>query len=186
MSRRVDVHKYDLCHDCELGIFRRGKVVPGRGVAPAEILFIGEAPGQSEDSVGLPFIGKSGKLLDRMLLDAYHESSCDVMPTYFITNTVFCRPYIWDKDDDDYLDNREPRSAEILACMKNVMEIHRIVSPRQVIFLGRIAERYYKKEFPGSIEIMHPAGVLRQGGAGSMFYLQNVRVLTNIFNSLED
>jgi uracil-DNA glycosylase family 4 len=178
--------RYEECRRCELGKHRRGKVVPGRGDTPASILFIGEAPGVSEDSVGLPFIGASGKLLDRMILEAYFNSSCDVLPTYYITNTVFCRPYVWDVNDDAYDETREPLPNEILACTENVVEIYWLVAPRVVIFLGRIAEKFYKREFPGSYEIIHPSAIVRQGGAGSMLYLQNVRTLTKIFNTLED
>jgi len=69
--------------------------------------------------------------------------------------------------------------------MPNVLHIARIVKPKLVIFVGRVAESYYRKEFPGSIRITHPAVHLRYGGKTSPFYMQDIRTLSEVFRSIK-
>ena len=90
------------CQRCPLHITRRS-VVFGQGVENAEVLFVGEGPGQSEDEQGLPFVGRSGQLLDKYLfaIDLDRASNC------YIANIVKCRPP----------QNRDPLPAESEACM---------------------------------------------------------------------
>jgi DNA polymerase len=146
----------------------------GRGSCPAKILFIGEAPGKTEDLLGEPFVGASGKLLDAMLEDAGYTNE------YYITNTVFCRP-----TDEPFGANREPKDNEVLACRKNFMRIFEVVKPRFVIFVGKVAERFYSKEFPHSVTILHPSFILRKGGKISPFYMHNVNILKRVLNEKE-
>ena len=75
------------CTRCEL-CATRTNVVFGQGVPDAEVLFVGEGPGQSEDEQGLPFVGRSGQLLDKYLfaIDLDREKNC------YIANIVKCRP----------------------------------------------------------------------------------------------
>jgi len=75
------------CSRCEL-CKTRTNVVFGQGVPDAEVLFVGEGPGQSEDEQGLPFVGRSGQLLDKYLfaIDLDREKNC------YIANIVKCRP----------------------------------------------------------------------------------------------
>ena len=75
------------CQRCPLHATRRS-VVFGQGVENAEVLFVGEGPGQSEDEQGLPFVGRSGQLLDKYLfaIDLDRASNC------YIANIVKCRP----------------------------------------------------------------------------------------------
>ena len=88
--------KCDLCET-------RANVVFGDGVADAEVLFIGEGPGQNEDEQGLPFVGRSGALLDTFL----RTIDLDRKKNIFITNTVKCRPP----------QNRDPLPDERAACL---------------------------------------------------------------------
>ena len=90
------------CSRCEL-CKTRTNVVFGQGVPDAEVLFVGEGPGQSEDEQGLPFVGRSGQLLDKYLfaIDLDREKNC------YIANIVKCRPP----------QNRDPLPAESEACM---------------------------------------------------------------------
>ena len=83
-----------ICTACELSKHRRNMVI-GRGSIPADALFLGEAPGESEDTIGEAFVGKSGKMLDEMVLEACRNQP---VPSYFISNAVLCRPWVWDKD----------------------------------------------------------------------------------------
>lgn len=172
-------HRREECTKCDLHKVRR-KIVSGRGDLPAKLLFMGEAPGKREDLMGQPFIGKAGQLLDCLIEDAARLERVPE-PPYFIINTVFCHP-----TDKIAGANREPTPEEILACYPNVMRLVNRVKPMFVIFLGRIAERYYKKEFPESMYMRHPAFILRKGGKRSPLYLSTVRQLSEIFVSLHN
>lgn len=151
--------KIKSCRKCKLRRNAR-QVVLGRGTMPADILFIGEAPGASEDLIGEAFIGPSGKLLDMMLKEIDVKS-------FYITNTVLCRPP----------ENRSPLSEEVLSCARNITKIISKVSPKLVVFLGDIAQKYWGKEFPDGIRIQHPAFILRKGGMASPYYQHNLRLL---------
>lgn len=78
---------YIKCTMCPLGLLGRTNVVFGQGNPDAKLMIIGEGPGQDEDKQGLPFVGRSGKLLNK-LLEALDTSRSEV----FITNIVKCRP----------------------------------------------------------------------------------------------
>jgi DNA polymerase len=152
-------HMKEFCKNCRLHKTRR-LVVKGRGIIPAKVLFLGEAPGASENVTGIAFTGVAGRLLNIMLKEINLDS-------FYIYNCVQCRPP----------ENRDPLSDEVLACAENVMKIFRLVKPKHVIFLGAIAEKYYKKEFPEAVRIIHPAALLRSGGTSSPYYLQTIRQL---------
>ena len=164
------MNKKMSCRKCKLHQFRRN-MVKGRGVIPADILFLGEAPGRSEDLIGEAFIGRSGKLLDKMIQDT---GIGDV--SFYITNTVMCRPC----DSRDSA-NREPSSSEVLACMSNIYLVINEVNPSIIILVGKVAEKYYGKEFPDACKIQHPAFILRQGGVKSPWYNLNVQKLKEAF-----
>lgn len=188
MSRIVIKHKNPLakvkfCPGCTLRPHRRKQVI-GRGSVPAKLLFIAEAPGKTEDLLGEAMVGPSGNLLEKMIEDAAILSNMKP-PSYYITNCVLCRPWIWDENHEDYGRGREPAENEILACMPNVLTIARIVNPELVVFIGRISERYYKKEFVNNLHITHPAFHLRFGGKASPMYQQDVRTLSEAYRSLK-
>jgi DNA polymerase len=112
------------CTACALSSGRK-HVVFGQGVATPMVLVIGEGPGAEEDNQGLPFVGPSGKLLDRMLasIGLSREENC------YIANIVKCRPP----------ENREPAPDERLACMPWLEEQIRLLSPRVILCAGRTA-----------------------------------------------
>ena len=129
------------CTRCEL-CKTRTNVVFGQGVEDAEVLFVGEGPGQNEDEQGLPFVGRSGQLLDKYL----------------------------------FAIDRDPQPAESEACMPWLREQFRLLKPKIVVCLGRIAaQRMIRKDFSvtkehgqlyekGGILFMgtfHPAALLR-------------------------
>lgn len=96
-------------------------LVFGDGNAHASVVLIGEAPGAEEDRQGLPFVGPSGRLLDRMLASIGLDRT-----TVFISNTVFWRPP----------GNRAPTSQEIAVCMPFVERIIELITPRVLVALG--------------------------------------------------
>lgn len=113
--------KMSACSQCAL---RSGcnRVVPGEGSASADIMFIGEGPGQKEDETGQPFVGAAGKFLDEMLSTIGLERK----ETY-IANVVKCRPP----------NNRDPLPEEIAICWPWLMEQIKIIDPKIIVTLGR-------------------------------------------------
>jgi len=112
---------WENCTDCPLHE-SRSRIVWGVGNTRARVLLLGEAPGRTEDEGGEPFIGRSGKVLDRCLDDIGKDRS-DV----YITNVVRCRPPR----------NRTPKVSEMKACReKMVWEIEK-VSPEIIVTLGK-------------------------------------------------
>lgn len=112
------------CTRCPLHTTRTN-VVFGQGVPTAEVLFVGEGPGQSEDEQGLPFVGRSGQLLDRYLfaIDLDRSRNC------YIANIVKCRPP----------QNRDPLETEQEACWPFLEAQIQLVQPKILVCLGRIA-----------------------------------------------
>ena len=177
-------HKVKACPGCDLKLHKSkcksGQVI-GRGDIPADLLFIGEAPGKTEDMLGEPFVGPCGNLLQQMIDDACTMAGVLKELKYYITNTVLCRPWIWDEDDEKFGDNRRPNEEEVLACMPNIVEIAKVIRPSLVVFVGKISEQYYQKEFPESISITHPDYHLKFGGKSSPYYRTDIRVLCDAF-----
>ena len=111
------------CGLCET----RHNVVFGVGNETADILFIGEGPGEQEDLQGQPFVGPAGKLLDDMLsiIDLSRQSNC------YIANIVKCRPPR----------NRDPLETEQDACIGYLQQQIELVKPKVIVCLGRIAAK---------------------------------------------
>jgi DNA polymerase len=150
------------CTRCKLSQ-RRTHIVFGEGNPHAEILFIGEGPGEEEDRQARPFVGRAGKKLTEIIEKGMKLRREDV----YIANVVKCRPP----------GNREPEKDEIAACQPFLMNQIRAIRPRVIVTLGRPATslllgrnvqitrmRGQWQEFHG-IPVMptyHPAFVLRQ------------------------
>lgn len=111
------------CHRCDLGATRTYAVV-GRGNPQADLMIVGEGPGQNEDETGLPFVGKAGQLLDK-ILESVKLTEADV----FICNIVKCRPP----------GNRTPTQEEMDACRPYLLEQIRLVDPRIILLSGASA-----------------------------------------------
>ena len=112
------------CHRCGLGDTRTHAVV-GRGNLNAPILIVGEAPGENEDEQGLPFVGKSGQLLEKILASVSLNSEIDV----YIANIIKCRPP----------SNRVPSAKEIAACKPYIFEQIRLINPKIILLTGATA-----------------------------------------------
>jgi DNA polymerase len=151
-------------HACPLRATRT-KLVFGAGNANADLMFVGEAPGATEDKTGLPFVGRAGKLLDELLAEVGLERG-DV----FITNVVCCRPP----------GNRDPLPEEIEACKPYLYKKIELIEPKVICTLGNFATklltgdptgitkvhgRPQEREVAGRVvklfPIFHPAAALR-------------------------
>lgn len=116
----------DGCQNCPLAQTRHN-VVFGVGKETADILFIGEGPGEQEDLTGIPFVGPAGHLLDDMLtiIDLDRKENC------YICNIVKCRPPR----------NRDPLETEQDACIGYLRNQVALVKPKVIVCLGRIAAK---------------------------------------------
>jgi DNA polymerase len=112
------------CEACGLCRSRR-KAVFGMGAAAPRWMVVGEAPGEQEDRQGLPFVGRSGQLLDAMLAAVGMSRQNDV----FIANVIKCRPP----------GNRNPTPEEIAACSPYLMRQIELLKPERILVLGRFA-----------------------------------------------
>ena len=148
------------CQKCALAETRHN-VVFGVGAQDAEVLFIGEGPGEQEDLRGEPFVGRAGKLLDDMLEMIDLDRS-----KIYIANMVKCRPP----------QNRDPLPEESKACIPWLRQQFQILQPRIVVCLGRIAAqqmigpeflitrehgKFFDKQGTLFMGTYHPAALLR-------------------------
>ena len=112
------------CRECNLGNSRNNFVF-GSGDSNADLLLVGEGPGENEDLQGEPFVGRAGKLLDKILRAIGYNRTDKV----FITNIVKCRPP----------DNRDPLPSEVEKCLPFLIEQINIIKPKIIVALGKIA-----------------------------------------------
>ncbi len=117
-------HHCQACQRCELSQGRT-HVVVSRGNPQADLMIIGEGPGQHEDESGLPFVGRAGQLLEKILASVHLDSERDV----YICNVVKCRPP----------GNRTPTLAESEACRPYLLEQIRLVDPKIILLTGATA-----------------------------------------------
>ncbi len=136
------------CTRCELSR-SRSQVVFGAGNADADLMLVGEAPGAEEDRQGIPFVGRSGALLTRML----EEEAGLPRDRVFIANTLKCRPP----------DNRDPSAVEIETCRPWLFEQIRLIEPRVVATLGNFATRLLSGDQTGISKVRGKPQVRRLG-----------------------
>ena len=165
----------EACQKCQLGATRTNLVF-GTGNRTADLLFVGEAPGQAEDEQGIPFVGAAGKLLDRYLyaVGIPRES-------VYIANILKCRPP----------NNRDPLPEEEDACIGYLREQVKLIQPKIIVCLGRIsAMRLIKTDFRITKEhgkfvrkggvlmtaVYHPAALLRDASKKEDMLLDMERI----------
>lgn len=162
MSTMKDIeNRCSGCTGCRL-CEKRHNVVFGVGNPHARVMFIGEGPGEQEDIQGEPFVGKAGQLLDKML----YAVDLDRRKNIYITNIVKCRPPM----------NRDPQDDEQESCIGYLREQTRVIRPKIIVTLGRIAgmklikhDLRITREHGSIIEkkgvcmmpMLHPAALLR-------------------------
>lgn len=149
------------CTLCDLCKTRKNAVV-GQGVSNPLFLLVGEAPGADEDELGLPFVGRSGKLLTKLL----DEVGISREKNLYISNTVKCRPP----------ENRNPLKDETASCKEYLTRQIELLNPKVIIPVGNYACKYFlgnkaqisklhgqPLEWEGKIlfPVYHPAAVLR-------------------------
>jgi DNA polymerase len=143
----------------------RTNVVFGMGDPASDLMFVGEGPGAEEDKQGLPFVGRSGRLLDQLVLEEMGLARDQV----YIANVVKCRPP----------NNRDPLPDEIASCRPFLEAQIEVVAPKVVVSLGKFAgqlllgskegiTRLRGRTYPYGAAVLvptvHPAYVLRGGG----------------------
>jgi len=161
------VMRWKDCTKCLLHMCRQ-KVVLARGTIPCDLLFIGEAPGNSEDVVGRPFCGPAGKLLDTII-----ERGVAGRCTVALTNLVCCIPL-----GEDGAKVTEPDAVDIHSCSTRLNEFVHICQPKGIVCVGALPKRHiigqaqFERDgqpitwipdgkFMEFIEITHPAAILR-------------------------
>lgn len=157
-----------LCYNCGLSKTRKSQVV-ARGRLPCDVLFVGEAPGRSEDLLGKPFCGPAGRVLDKLIGEIGFES-------YAITNAVQCYP------TDSEGNTREPSKDEVAACMENFKRVLDKARPKQTVLLGKVANKYLRKYVPNPTHVYHPAYLLRRG-LDSYEYMTTLNQLTEVYHA---
>jgi uracil-DNA glycosylase family 4 len=153
------------CKDCtRCGLAEtRTQVVFGRGDPDSDLVFCGEAPGAEEDAQGLPFVGRSGKLLDRLVLEEIGLERDE----FFVMNTLMCRPP----------GNRDPLPDELAACRPWFDAKLAALRPKVIVSLGNFATKALLETTAGItktrgrtypwrdgivlVPTFHPAAVLR-------------------------
>jgi len=139
----------------------RRHVVFGRGSVPADAVFIGEAPGKSEDLIGSAFIGASGQVADAFLRQVMRYADWPGM-SWYLTNVCACRP-----SDHFCGPNREPTDLEALYCRPRLAMTIAHARPRVVVFFGQAAQHHAAAICPDGIGVPHPAWFARMGRAAA-------------------
>lgn len=159
--------KCENCQDCVLGNTRNNIVFSDGNPETAKIVLIGEAPGETEDETGTPFVGRAGKLLNQFLEEAGISRQDDL----YIINTVKCRPP----------ENRVPTDVEKAMCERYLTAQIDIMNPKAIIFCGatslksfwhdkkvqisKVRGNWFEVEINGkkykSMAIFHPSYLLR-------------------------
>lgn len=169
------------CSRCPLGSTRIN-AVPGEGNIDTDVMFVGEGPGFDEDRQGRPFVGRAGKLLDRMI-----AAMGLTREKVFIANIAKCHPMTDPLHPEKHGNDRAPNAQEIACCRKYIEQQIAIICPKYVIALGGVAAkslisdakslsalrgRFYNLhldsvELPRPVQIIatfHPAALLRNPG----------------------
>jgi len=142
--------------------------VLARGIIPADVLFVGEAPGASEDVVGVPFVGPAGKLLDKIVNSARELGDSDNRLAYAFSNLLACVPK--DKSGEKIHDGGKIPVECINACAPRLNEFVQLCQPRLIVLVGALAKKhiYGQAQFDCDwidelhfCEIIHPASILR-------------------------
>ena len=163
-----------------------------RGTVPCDVLFVGEAPGESENVLGEPFVGPAGKLIDRIILEAFTWTSF----SHALTNLVCCIPR-----DEDGNKATEPVSDEIENCRPRLNELMKLCKPRMLVCVGQLSKEFVLGLRPRQslinqidwlprgktlqlVDIVHPAAILRANYAQQGFMIR--KAIVTLSNALED
>ncbi len=162
------VEDWKDCQRCPLGK-QRSNICLARGTLPCMVLFVGEAPGISEDAIGQPFVGPAGNRLDQII-----ERSLPTSVTYALTNLVACFPREAKTEGIN-----EPERGEILECRPRLIEFINIARP------SKLSTAYVNHtDTIKCIDITHPAAIMRMPLAQQTMAMQKCIVVLR--NAVED
>lgn len=203
---KAHVEEWKNCDRCFLAECRK-HVVLARGQIPCDVLFVGEAPGESEDVVGKPFVGPAGKLLDHIVWKALPDGT-----RVLFTNLVGCIPR--EEVDEPEVSPISPGNAEnnsvprrrvfagkagqpedesIVACQPRLVGLIGIAKPKLIVCVGALARDWFDQgykhsikvpDMPPHIDVTHPAAILRASVVMKGLMVQ--RCVVNISNAWED
>jgi len=164
------VSRWKNCKGCVL-CKTRNKIVLAKGSIPCDVLFVGEAPGTSEDIIGKPFVGPAGRLLDRIISDAFPP---EIVARCAYTNLVCCLP----KKDGSKL---QPTPKQIEACHDRLVEFVVMSDPLLTVAVGQLSEKHlktslYTKKIGPIVSITHPAAILRAESIAQSLLVQRAVV----------
>lgn len=185
------VERWKDCTACPLHKGRE-RVVLARGDLPCDVLFIGEAPGESEDCLGAPFVGPAGQLLDR-IVERSLAGGLGVGDDYrelrlCFTNLVCCIPR-----DPDGGKATEPDDEAIEACSVRLSEFVKLANPKLVVCVGSLARDWLEPGYKRSIrlhqkiplvDVVHPAAILRANVAQQGLMIQ--RSVVKLRNAVKE
>lgn len=181
---RQHVLRWQSCTRCALHEARQ-HVVLARGKVPADVLLLGEGPGQSEDCLGLPFVGPAGALLDHIIAQSIGDNGAEWR--YAITNLVSCMPV----DDNGVKAHTPPHLAETQACSPRLQEFYAMVAPRLLVCVGSTARDHLDFALPKKCRgdvlvaaIKHPAAVIRMNTAIRGLEIQ--RAIVGVAQALQE
>ena len=141
MRFNTTVRKCTLCSSLSAD---RTNVVLGEGPVPCNIVFLGEAPGATEDRLGLPFKGNAGQLLRA---DAF-VAGLRELQDFHLLNLLKCRPP----------SNRDPYMDELRNCLPFLMHQLSMIRPKVIVCLGRFAQAFVLQKSPSSLRVTHNVG----------------------------
>jgi len=134
--------------------FSARKIVFGEGPADAKVMLVGQNPGEEEEKTGRPFVGRSGKFLNKIL-----EKNKILRADVFVSNVVrFKTP-----------ENRKPTKEEIAECMPFLEEQIRIIEPKLVVLMGQVAWMATRIVGPAYFETYHPSAAMQYTKARARF-----------------
>lgn len=165
-----------------------------RGTLPCDVAFVGEAPGESEDVLGVPFIGPAGKLLDHIIARSIGVTNGErdrlgKGPLVFsLFNLVGCIP----RDEQDGK-AEAPDDVAVRSCSPRLQALVKLADPRLLVTVGSLAEDYLEPGYKHSIvfhrpisrvHLTHPAAILRLNIAQRNLLIQ--RCIVTLSNAVED
>lgn len=170
----------------------RSNVVIMRGKMPCDVLFLGEAPGESEDAQGEPFVGPAGHLLDSIIDWAVPVREPEVRLAF--TNLVGCYPVEREEEEDKEGTKKkgkkakagEPDDEAIEACMPRVEEfVNRIARPKFIVCVGKLAKDWLEPGIKGNhdvpreiprVHVTHPSAMLRAPAEQKDMWVRQARI----------
>lgn len=196
---QLDRHRneWSACNRCILGctavnhvLLRRSPLDLNDHAARYDVMFLGEAPGVSEDVLGKPFVGPAGRMLNDIIKDVQQRVG---KFSYVITNPVACIPFKTDGSGD----TRAPSMQELQSCLPRVLELCHILRPRLLVMLGNIAERTYNYSqakhlkhlaypFEQTVKLCHPSYIVTYAKDADLEYKRCVLNLSAAVRKLKD